>query len=90
MIRHQIKTLSLVSPTEITIDDSINGVNTLVIQNINDSGYVYVGGYNVSDTDFGFKIYPQQAFTVELRPFDKIYAVGDALDISVMVIERST
>ena len=78
------------SPTEITIDDSINGVNTLVIQNINDSGYVYVGGYNVSDTDFGFKIYPQQAFTVELRPLDKIYAVGDALDISVMVIERST
>ena len=36
-------------------------------------------------------IYPNQAFTVELRPYDRLYAVGSAaINAVCMSIERST
>ncbi len=91
MIRHAIKTLSTTTPVELTIDDNINGVSTLIVQNISETAYVYLGGSSVSSTDYGFMIYPKQAFTVELRPFDRLYAVGsDSFTIACMSIERAT
>jgi len=91
MIRHALKTLSTTTPVELTIDDNINGVNTLIIQNISETAFVYIGGSNVSSSDYGFKLYPKQAFTVELRPFDRIYAVGSqSFNIACMSIERAT
>jgi len=91
MIRHAIKTLSTTEPIELTINDNINGVSTLVVQNISDTNSVYIGGSSVSSADYGFIIYPKQAFTVELRPFDRIYAVGSSsFNIACMSIERAT
>jgi len=91
MIRHAIKTLSTTEPIELTINDNINGVSTLVVQNISETGSVYLGGSTVSSNDYGFIIYPKQAFTVELRPFDRIYAVGSSsFNIACMSIERAT
>lgn len=91
MIRHSLKTLSTTTPTEVTIEDSVNGVCTLVIQNVDLSSNVYLGTQNVSASDYGFILYPKQAFTVELRPFDKLYAIGDAATVvACMSIERST
>lgn len=91
MIRHAIKTLSTTEPIELTINDNINGVSTLIVQNISDAEYVYLGGSSVSSSDYGFMIYPKQAFTVELRPFDRIYAVGSSsFNIACMSIERAT
>ena len=76
MIRHQIKPLSTTTPVELTIEDSINSVCTLVVQNVDATNYIYIGNSSVSSSDYGFMIYPSQAFTVELRPFDRIYAVA--------------
>ena len=91
MIRHQIKALSTTTPIELTIEDSINSVCTLVIQNISDTAYIYIGNSSVSLSNYGFMIYPHQAFTIELRPYDRIYAVGsDIIDAVCMSIERST
>jgi len=91
MIRHQIKTLSTTTPTELTIEDSVNSVCTLVIQNTDTAEYIYIGNNLVSSLDYGFKIYPSQAFTIELRPFDRIYGIGSASIFAVcMSIERST
>ena len=91
MIRHQIKALSTTIPVELTIEDSINSVCTLVIQNVSDTAYVYLGNSSVSSSDYGFMIYPHQAFTIELRPYDRIYAVGsDTINAVCMSIERST
>lgn len=91
MIRHEIKTLSTTTPIELTIEDSINFVCTLVIQNIDSSGYVYIGNNLVSSSNYGFLLYPNQAFTIELRPYDRIYAVGSAAtSVVCMSIERST
>jgi len=91
MIRHQIKALSTTIPTELTIEDNINSVCTLVVQNIDSTNYIYIGNSSVSSSDYGFMIYPNQAFTIELRPNDRIYGVGSAIINAVcMSIERST
>jgi hypothetical protein len=91
MIRHQIKPLSTTTPVELTIEDSINSVCTLVVQNVDAAEYIYIGNSSVSSSNYGFMIYPSQAFTVELRPFDRIYAVASAsINAVCMSIERST
>lgn len=91
MIRHSLKTLSTTTPIDITIEDSVNGVCTLVVQNTDLSSNVYLGNSLVSAADYGFILYPKQAFTVELRPFDRLYAIGDAATIvACMSIERAT
>lgn len=91
MIRHNIQTLSTTTPIELTIEDSINGVCTLIVQNTDTTNNVYIGNSDVSTSNYGFIIYPKQAFTVELRPFDRLYAVGDsATNVACMSIERST
>lgn len=91
MIRHAIKTLSTTTPLELTIEDSINGVNTFIVQNTNETDYVYIGNSNVSSSDYGFMLYPRQAFTAELRPNDRLYAVAtSAISVACMSIERST
>lgn len=91
MIRHSLKTLSTTTPVELTIDDSINGVNTFIVQNVSDTDYIYIGNSSVSSSNYGFKLYPKQAFTVELRPYDRVYAVASAAIAAVcMSIERAT
>jgi hypothetical protein len=91
MIRQSIKPLSTTVPVELTIEDSINSVCTLVVQNVNATGYIYIGNSSVSSSNYGFMIYPSQAFTVELRPYDRIYAVASAsINAVCMSIERST
>ena len=91
MIRHSIKPLSTTVPTELTIEDSINSVCTLVIQNVDATNYIYIGSSSVSSSNYGFMIYPSQAFTIELRPYDRIYAVASAaINAVCMSIERST
>ena len=91
MIRHQIKALSTTTPTELTIEDNVNSVCTLVVQNVDSAEYIYIGNSSVSSSNFGFKLYPGQAFTVELRPYDRVYAVGSSsINAVCMSIERST
>jgi hypothetical protein len=91
MIRHSIKTLSTSTPVEVTIEDNVNGVCTLVVQNTDESSNVYLGNSSVSSSNYGFLLLPLQAFTVELRPYDRLYAIGEAAtNISCMSIERAT
>ena len=91
MIRQAHKTLSTTTPVELTFEDSINGVNTLIVQNISETDYIYIGTDSVTSTDYGFLLYPRQAFTVELRPADKLYAVASGVIAAVcMSIERAT
>jgi hypothetical protein len=91
MIRQAHKLLSTTTPVELTFDDNVNGVSTLIVQNTSETDYVYVGNSAVSSSDYGFMIYPRQAFTVELRPFDRLYGVGSAaIEAICMCIERST
>lgn len=91
MIRHAHKTLSTAVPVELTFEDSINGTNTIIIQNTSEADYIYIGNSNVSSSDYGFLLYPRQAFTAELRPADKLYGIASGTIAAVcMSIERAT
>ena len=91
MIRTRNLTLSTSTPTELTIVDSAQSANTLVVQNNNDSGYIYLGTDSVSSSSYGFKLFPGQAFTIELSAYSHLYAVcsANSMTAAVMVIERA-
>ena len=91
MIRHRLQALSTSAATQLTIDDEVQSANTLIVQNVNDSGYVYIGTSAVTSTNYGYKLYPGQGFTVELSAYTRIYAVSSNgnMTAAVMVIERA-
>lgn len=89
--RHKIVTLSTSSPVALTYEDNIQSSYTLVVQNNNDSGYVYIGASNVSSSSYGYKIYPGQGFTIEMSSLNRIYAVCSAntMTAALLVVERA-
>jgi len=91
MIRTRNLTLSTTVPTELTIEDTVQSANTLVVQNDNSTGYIYVGTSTVSSSSYGIKLFPGQAFTIELSAYSHVYAVCSAntMSAAVMVIERA-
>lgn len=56
------------------------------MQNVNASGYVYLGTSTVSSTNYGFRLYPNQAISIELNGRDSIYAIASASDMKVAVL----
>lgn len=91
MIRQVHKNLSTTTPVEVSFEDLVNGANTLIVQNISETDYIYLGNSSVSSTDYGFLLYPRQAFTIELRPSDKLYAVASGSIAAIcMCVERAT
>jgi hypothetical protein len=91
MIRTRNVSLNTTTPTELTIVDSVQSANTIVVQNTNDSGFVYLGTSSVSSSNYGFKLYPGQGFTIEVSAYEHLYAVCSAntMSAAVMVIERA-
>jgi hypothetical protein len=89
--RHKILTLSTSSPVPLTYEDTVQSSYTLVVQNNNDSGYIYLGSSDVTTSSYGYRIYPGQGFTVELSAFSRIYAVcsTNTMTAAVLVIERA-
>jgi hypothetical protein len=47
------------------------------VQNVHETAIVYVGGEGVTDANYGFKMEPGVAFSVELNPRDQLYAISD-------------
>ena len=89
MIRHSLISVSNSEATSIDIADSIKSSFTLVIQNINTTGYIYIGNGSVSATNYGFRISPNQAFTIELSSSEDMYALASEAGMSVAVMEIS-
>lgn len=91
MIRHEIKTIA--DSTAITLDppNHIRSAYTLIVQNINTSGYIYIGAENVSLSSYGYKLYPGQGVTIELPSRSTMYAVSSdpGLQVAVMEIDRA-
>ena len=89
--RHKIVTLSTSTPTALTYEDTIQSSYTLVIQNNNDSGYLFLGSDSVSTSSYGYKLYPGQGLTIELSAFNRIYAVcsTNTMTAALLVIERA-
>lgn len=86
MTVHNIYTLDKVTPTMISPPGTHSGID-ITIQSINDSGYIYVGNSNVSETSFGYRISPGHAMSFELPSRDQIYLVSSVSGMKVAVLQ---
>lgn len=75
------------TPTLLTLQTEVPGKTTISVQNLDGSASVYLGTDAVTSTDFGVKLSAGDVWSADLRPYDKLYAVG-AGDISVLILER--
>lgn len=59
----------------------------ITIQNLSQSTNVYLGGQGVTTTNFGYKLIPNSAWSVELKAKDIIYAVCESeADVAVFIL----
>jgi hypothetical protein len=49
----------------------------ITVQNLSDTDYVYIGGEGVNQEDFGYRLAPGNAWSVELSGRDALYAIAD-------------
>ncbi len=73
---HDLLTLSDSAATELTPGARHSGLD-LTVQNVDDTAVVYLGGAGVTASDYGFKLTPGVAFSLELNPNDRLYAISD-------------
>jgi len=86
MLRTRNLTLSGI-PTLLTISDTVEGSNTISVQNTDPSETVYMGSSSVTSNSYGIKLAPGQMWSADLGPYDKLYAVG-AGSVAVLILER--
>jgi hypothetical protein len=88
MTTHAIYNLSNSQATLVTPNGVHSGMD-ITIQNVNSSGFVYIGGETVTSSDYGYRISPGQAWSVELSGRDSIYAVSNNPGAVIAVLNFS-
>lgn len=85
MTQHSLTTLSNTIATRLTPNGTHSGVD-ITLQNVNASGYVYIGRSDVSTTNYGFRIMPNHSISFELPGTDSLYAVSSINAMQVAVL----
>jgi hypothetical protein len=85
MTRHVLTTLSNTSATRITPNGVHSGLD-ITIQNTDGSAYVYLGGEGVTASDYGYRLAPGAAWSVELPGTDALYAITDTNNSKIAVL----
>ena len=85
MTAHAIFSLTTSTPTRVTPNGTHSGLN-VSIQNINEDGYIYVGGEGVTSSDYGFRILPNAAISFELEGNDELCIVSSSNSMNAAVI----
>lgn len=87
MAQHSLITLSSTTATRLSPNGIHSGVD-ITIQNINNNGYIYIGGNDtVSSTSYGFRLIPNQAISFELPGADALYAVSEYNNMNVAIMK---
>ena len=85
MTQHALTAVSNTTPVRLTPMGSHSGLD-VTIQNVNASGYIYIGGEGVTSTNYGYRISPNHAISFELPGSDSLYAIASTTSMSVAVI----
>lgn len=85
MTTHEIFSLTSSAPVRITPNGTHSGLN-VSIQNINEDGYIYVGGEGVTSSSYGFRILPNSAISFELDGNDSLNIVSSLNSMVAAVI----
>ena len=85
MSSHEIFSVSNTEATRLTPNGTHSGMD-ITMQNINDSGYIYIGAEGVTTTNFGYRLLPNHAWSIELPGKNALYAIAenDGADIAVL------
>ena len=86
MTEHNIYTLSDTTETRLTPLGTHSGID-ITIQNINSSGYIYLGNEDVTTSSYGFRILPNHSISFELAGEDSLFAVSSINGMSAAVIK---
>jgi hypothetical protein len=84
MTAHRIELIGAVAK-RITPNGAHSGMD-ITIQNVNESGNIYVGGVGVSTTNYGYKVMPNHAISFELPPLDALYLIADETDSQAAIL----
>ncbi len=76
MTTHSNPQLSNTEATRLTPNGMHSGMD-ITVQNLSDTAYVYLGGEGVNQEDFGYRLAPGAAWSVELPGLNSLYAIAD-------------
>jgi hypothetical protein len=87
MTQHSLTALSNATATRMTPPGSHGGMD-ITLQNVNTTGYIYIGGEGVTSSSYGFRILPNHSISFELSSNDALYAISsvDAMNIAMIQI----
>jgi hypothetical protein len=85
MTQHSLTTLSNASATRLTPSGTHSGLD-ITIQNIDASAIVYIGGEGVTSSNYGYRLSPGAAWSIELPSFDSMYAITNTNGSTVAVL----
>lgn len=88
MTQHETIILSSTAPTRITPVGIHSGMD-ITIQNVNNSGYVYIGGEGVSASSYGYRLSPNQAFSIELPGENALYLIAEINEMQAAVLKTN-
>jgi hypothetical protein len=69
-----------------------NGTHTgldITIQNTHSTAVVYLGGSGVTSQNYGYRLSPDSAWSIELSGKDAIYAITDTNNSKVAVLKTN-
>lgn len=87
MIKHNLVDISNVSATSLDISENIKSSFTLIVQNVNTTGYLYLGNAGLTSTNYGFRVSPNQAFTIELPASINLYSLASDANMQAAIME---
>jgi hypothetical protein len=86
MTQHSIKILNSSEAVRLTPIGMHSGMD-ITLQNVNPSGYIYIGGIGVSSLDYGFRLMPNHSISFELPGLDSLYAISSQDDMKLAIIK---
>jgi hypothetical protein len=87
-MEHELITLSNTVAIKLTPVGNVHSGLDVTVQNVNDEGYIYLGGSNtISTNDYGYRLSPNNAFSIELSGYDHMYAIADTNDLLLAVLK---
>ena len=85
MTTHALFTLSDTEATRLTPNGRHSGMD-ITIQNVDETAIVYLGGEDVSTENYGFRLRPAEAFSIELPGTDALYAISTVADSQIATL----
>jgi hypothetical protein len=85
MAQHNLINLSNTSTTLLSPFGTHSGLD-ITIQNVDESAIVYLGGEGVTSSNYGYRLLPGAAWSVELPSFDSMYAITNTNGSTVAIL----